>query len=370
MNALERLFSAAPYSLPKAEKDALLLEELRRLTESHLARCDAYARALRRVDGVRDARSITGLEQVPYLPARLFKRFELRSCAPEETFKTLTSSGTSSQEVSRIVLDKETARLQSKALVHIVGSFVGPKRLPAILVDPPSVVSGGRRFNARAAGHQGMLTFAEDVFYALDEEMRPDRAGLAAFLEKHRGKPILVFGFTFMIWEHFVQPFSALPANERPSLERAVLLHGGGWKQLQNRAVSPQTFRDGLERTFGIRRVHNFYGMAEQVGSIYMECEQGYLHAPHFSEVLIRRPFDWSPAPDGESGVLQTLSVLPGSYPGHSILTEDVASIRGRDDCACGRKGTYFWVEGRVPAAEARGCSDTYAQTLLAKEAA
>ena len=45
---------------------------------------------------------------------------------------------------------------------------------------------------------------------------------------------------------------------------------------------------------------------------------------------------------------------------GHSILTEDLGTICGIDDCKCGRKGKYFKVHGRIKSAEIRGCSDTY----------
>ena len=59
-----------------------------------------------------------------------------------------------------------------------------------------------------------------------------------------------------------------------------------------------------------------------------------------------------------EIGLIQTLSLLPLSYPGHNILTEDLGVIHGIDDCSCGRKGKYFTVLGRVPNTELRGCSD------------
>jgi len=32
--------------------------------------------------------------------------------------------------------------------------------------------------------------------------------------------------------------------------------------------------------TCGLTRVHDYYGMVEQTGAIYMECEHGHLHAP------------------------------------------------------------------------------------------
>ena len=101
--------------------------------------------------------------------------------------------------------------------------------------------------------------------------------------------------------------------------------------------------------------------MVEQTGSIYMECEEGNLHASIFSDVIIRRVNDFSIADIGEKGIIQTVSILPTSYPGHSLLTEDEGILLGEDDCICGRLGKYFEIVGRIENAEIRGCSDTYA---------
>ena len=70
---------------------------------------------------------------------------------------------------------------------------------------------------------------------------------------------------------------------------------------------------------------------------------------------------DFSLANIGEKGIIQVVSVLPESYPGHVLLTEDEGIILGEDDCPCGRMGKYFKIEGRIKDAEIRGCSDTYA---------
>jgi hypothetical protein len=101
--------------------------------------------------------------------------------------------------------------------------------------------------------------------------------------------------------------------------------------------------------------------MAEQVGSVFIECEQGHLHAPNMADLIVRNPSDLSICEHGETGLIQVISALPTSYPGHSILTEDIGRIHGEDDCLCGRKGKYFEVLGRLPKAEVRGCSDTHA---------
>jgi hypothetical protein len=104
--------------------------------------------------------------------------------------------------------------------------------------------------------------------------------------------------------------------------------------------------------------------MVEQVGGIFLECDNGFLHAPNFSEVLVRDPRTWRAAPAGQEGVVQVLSLLPTSYPGHSLLTEDLGTIAVNDGCPCGRRGTAFQISGRVPEAELRGCSDVQAAKM------
>jgi hypothetical protein len=227
------------------------------------------------------------------------------------------------------------------------------------IIDSPSVVKDRRMFSARGAGILGFSIFGSDRVYALDDEMKLDIDGVSAFLEKHSGKPVLLFGFTFIIWQHFYAELNKL-AN-KPDISNGVLFHGGGWKKLVSRSVSPDVFKAELKAVCGITRVHDYYGMVEQTGCIYIECEQGHLHASVFSDVITRRAVDLSVCGFGETGIIEVVSALPKSYCGHALLTEDEGVILGEDDCPCGRKGKYFKVLGRLKDAEIRGCSDTYA---------
>ena len=112
--------------------------------------------------------------------------------------------------------------------------------------------------------------------------------------------------------------------------------------------------------------MHNFYGMAEQIGTVFVECEEGFLHAPNAADIVVRDPVTWGVADDGATGVAQVLSALPESYPGHSLLTEDLARVEAVDSCRCGRLGKAVSILGRVPEAELRGCSDTHAHDVEA----
>ena len=185
---------------------------------------------------------------------------------------------------------------------------------------------------------------------------------LREFLETYKGQKILLFGFTFMIWQHFYKELVRLREEGVTfDLSNGIMIHGGGWKKLISEAVSHDEFHKRMEDVCGLKDIHDYYGMVEQTGCIYMECECGHLHASNFSDVIVRRAKDFSEAEIGETGVIQVVSTIPESYPGHSLLTEDEGVILGKDDCPCGRKGKYFAIHGRLKNAEIRGCSDTYA---------
>ena len=95
---------------------------------------------------------ITEFVDIPFLPVRLFKEMDLYSVDKELIFKTMTSSGTTGQMVSKIHLDRQTAGYQQKALVKIVSEFTGSGRLPMLIIDCPSVIKNRRMFSARGAG--------------------------------------------------------------------------------------------------------------------------------------------------------------------------------------------------------------------------
>lgn len=346
----------APYGLESTKKQTLMLEAMRQLTQWHMERCLNYQKVMDFLQVV--PTNLERLEDVPYLPVRLFKEFELLSIPQGEVFKTMTSSGTSGQQVSKIFLDKVTASLQTKVLSRLMADLLGKKRVPMLVFDSPSVLKDRLAFSARGAGILGFSMFGVDVTYALDNDMQLDIGVLESFVERHPDGPIFMFGFTFMIWQYLVQPL--LESGSRVPLDRGVLLHGGGWKKLQDQAVDNEQFKQALRKVAGLTHVVNYYGMVEQTGSLYMECEKGHLHSPVFSDIIVRSLEDFKPAPHGKEGVIEVLSILPRSYPGHALLTEDRGTILGEDDCPCGRLGKYFHVHGRLAQAEVRGCSDTH----------
>lgn len=355
MDARDAVLAAHPFALDAAEKGRLLGAALVELTAHHAANCPEYGRIL----AAERAGVPAGISDVPFLPVRLFKELALKSIPDDQIFKTLTSSGTTGQVPSRIFLDTATAQAQSRALAAITTNFIGKDRRPMLIIDHPGVVRDRTSFSARGAGILGMMTYGRAHTYALnDEDMGLNLDAIRAFAETHAGKPIFAFGFTFMVWKYFLSALQA--ADITLDFPGSVLIHSGGWKKLEDEAVSNEHFKSVARHRAGFEFVHNFYGMVEQVGSVFMECEHGRLHAPGFADVLVRDPLDWRVLPVGAEGIIQVVSAIPLSYPGHSLLTEDRGVLTGEDDCPCGRRGKTFRVLGRIPAAEMRGCSDTH----------
>ncbi len=351
------VLNISPFSLDKNAKEKMMFENLLDLTKFHFENCENYKKILNALNV--DFNKLHKVTDLPFISVRLFKEYTMSSISQEEVFKTMTSSGTSGQAVSKIVLDKETAANQQKTLVKIVSDFTSASRMPMLIIDSPSVVKNRLMFSARGAGILGFSIFGADRTYALDDDMKIDTQAIENFLEKHKGKPILLFGFTFMIWQYFYKELKKLE-NHNIDLSNGILIHGGGWKKLVNEAVSKEDFKKALKDVCGIKKVHDYYGMVEQTGCVYMECECGHLHASAYSDVIVRNTKDFSIVPHGQKGIVQVVSLLPKSYPGHSLLTEDEGVIIGEDDCPCGRKGKYFEILGRIKNAEIRGCSDTY----------
>lgn len=350
-----------PYSLSRSEKNRLLTNRLKKLTGLHLKNCHEYAAMLKGLQYSEE--SVTDYRELPFIPVRLFKDLELKSVTNDQIVKTMTSSGTTGQAVSKIYLDRITSANQQKTMVKIVSDFTGSSRMPMIIIDCPSVIKDRNMFSARGAGILGFSVFGSKKMYALNDDMELDIDAIKEFLSIHKGERVLLFGFTFMIWEYFCKKLEVLK-NEGIELDlsNGILIHGGGWKKLVNEAVSPEEFKHRIGNVCGINLIHDYYGMVEQTGCIYMECEYGHLHASIFSDVVIRNAVDFSECEQGESGIIQVVSTIPESYPGHSLLTEDEGVILGEDDCPCGRKGKYFRILGRIRQAEIRGCSDTFSK--------
>ena len=195
------ILSNAPYSMAYDEKQTMLLERLNTLHGIHYEHCVEYRNLINSLYG--GWKEFESVGEFPFLPVALFKELELKDIDEKDIFKIMTSSGTTGQRVSKIFLNRETANNQQKALTKIVADFTGSARMPMLILDCPSVVRDRRMFSARGAGILGFSIFGTKKVYALNDDMQLNVEELQRFLEINRGKRIFLFGFTFMVWQHF-----------------------------------------------------------------------------------------------------------------------------------------------------------------------
>lgn len=343
-----------PFELKSEEKSALFLDQMNALTIRHYNSCELYRKFLTS-HGYQPGMADT-LYEIPWIPARAFKSFDLKSTPDNAIVKTIQSSGTGGKQ-STIYVDSRTSVRQGRALQEILKSYLDHK-LPLLIIDSSSIGKNLDRFGARTAGALGFSQFASSVAWALDEHGLPDWKIIKDFLDRYPGTDFMIFGFTYLVWQILCR--MEWPDDLGGKLSNARVFHGGGWKKLASHGITNEQLKSRLLEKFGIRLIHDYYGMAEQTGSIFVECGEGKMHASKYSEIIIRDLKTLEPCVHGETGVIQVFSSLPESYPGHAILTEDIGWIESDATCACGRNGTAIHVEGRLPLAELRGCSDAY----------
>ena len=322
----------------------------------HYKNCKKYKKILDLLNY--DIKREHDLKDQPFLPVNLFKEQDLISVPEEKIYKTLNSSGTSNSKLSKIYLDKENSERQIKALNSIMSEILGKNRLPMLIIDSPYKLKDRFKFNAKVAAINGFSIFGKNHTYLLNENKSINYKLLNEFLNKYGHSPFLVFGFTFNIYENLILKLKLKNINK--DFSNGIILHGGGWKKMENLKVNSKDFKMKIKSKINIKKIFNYYGLIEQTGSIFLECNNcNCLKTNNYSEVIIRDK-NLNILPPGKKGFVQLFSLLPSSYPGHIILTEDVGEIikNNNEDCNFCKNKTRFRIHGRFEKSVVRGCSD------------
>ncbi len=352
MTEIEKYLNLNAYSLKKEIKKKLFLKIMNILTKHHYNNSPQYKSL---IDNLFKKKESFLLDEVPFLPTLLFKNKNLKSISNEKVFKILTSSGTSGN-VSNITLDKKNASNQTKILNKIVVSIFGKERLPMLIIDSDQKLKNRNLFNAKKAAVQGFSIFGKDHTYLLDDKQNIKYKTLNQFLEKYHSDKFLIFGFTSNVFKNLYNQLKI--ENIRFNFENGILLHGGGWKKMEDQKISNELFKKKLNNKLNIKNIFNYYGLVEQTGSIFLECPKcNSFKSSIFSEVLIRDK-NFKICKKGKIGLVQLFSVLPTSYPGHSIITDDIGEILPDHKIKCESDATHFIIHGRSKESELRGCSD------------
>ena len=298
------------------------------------------------------------IEEIPFFPVSIFKKFELISIPKEDIYKTIFSSATTSKVPSKIVLDRITSQRQTKSLVSIMSDFIEEK-MNFYILDTKDTRSSSNEVKSRSSAIRGFLPFMKSIKFLLDENLKINNTELGK-IESSNG--YCFFGFTWLIYKIISENKDNYELkNKLSKINLPFIIHLGGWKKLADINISHEKFYQEISEFFNTEktRIIDIYGMTEQLGTIYPDCEFGNKHVSAYSEIIIRNPSTLESEDIGKSGLIQLISPIPHSYPGISILSDDFGHLEGIDDCQCGRKGKYFKFDKRSESADLKGCGDT-----------
>jgi len=363
----DELLDLTPYD-GSQEADRLFMEALQEECVFHYEHNEMYRRFC-------DRKSFNPhipftLDEIPPVSVSVFKElgFKLNSVPKEDLTLALQSSATSGVP-STIVVDKETAKRQAKAMIKVIGDFIGKDRKPFLIMDIDPRSSYRKLLGARFAAVTGYLRFANKTGYFLKADENNvsyfDVVGIQDYVSSlETDKPVVVFGFTYILYQHVLQSIEKAGVSIRLP-EGSKIIHIGGWKKLESEKISKELFNERLSRCFGIKPadVIDIYGFTEQMGLNYPDCGCGWKHTSSYVRVLVRDTVTREVLPPGQEGLLEFITPVPHSYPGNAVLTDDLGIIDA-GSCKDGRSGTRFKIVGRMKKAEIRGCGDILSQKL------
>ncbi len=274
-----------------------------------------------------DPTQVRSLEQILYLPIKLFKTSDVYSLStpPEAIF---TSSSTTGQGVARHLMS--TLKNYERAFVGAFEQFYGdPKQwsiyglLPSYLEREGSSLIYMVDHLIQACGSGG--------FYLNDYEKMLVDMGRDL-------KPKILLGVSYALWD--------LAEQYAPKLQNAIVMETGGMKGHREELPKAE-FHKILCEGFGVETIHSEYGMAELTSQAYSKGDNIF-ECPSWMRVILRDIND------------PLFCVEMGQRGGINII--DLAS---HDSCAfiqtqdVGREVSHgrFTIEGRIEASDIRGCN-------------
>ncbi len=294
--------------------------------------------------------SVLDWRQIPAVPTRAFKEYEVSSIPAGERTRVFHSSGTTGQVPSRHFHNAESLSLYEASLLpwferHFFATQPAPMKM---LLLTPEIAPHSSLVHMLAAVrlHFGTpeSTFTgrveADGAWSLDLETT-----LAAVREAvGENTPLALLGTAFS----FVGLLDHLQAaGKRFALPKGSrVMETGGYKG-RSRTLSKTQLRLMISKFLGIPPSHVLaeYGMSELSSQAYDDAA-GVFHFPPWARVRVLSPETGAEAGEGETGLLRVFDLANiGSVM--AVQTEDLAA----------RRGDGFELLGRAPSAEPRGCS-------------
>jgi hypothetical protein len=292
--------------------------------------CAPYSKYMELLDV--DLKKINNIEEIPFLPVKLFKNNIIYSHkeAPQKNF---TSSATSGMiPSSHPVADLSLYEL----------SFTSGFRL---FYDSPE------KFNILALLPSYLEREGSSLVYmteSLIKESKSDSSGfylydhdkLAKTLEKLRfsDRKTILLGVSFALVD-----FAKSHQIDFPEL---IVMETGGMKG-RGEELSREEIHSAIKNSFGVARVHSEYGMAELLSQAYSDGD-GLFRTPHWMKFLLR-------------DFINPLKILKNRERG-GLNIIDLANINScsfieTEDIGIKEAGNLWRISGRIQNSEIRGCN-------------
>ena len=313
-----------------------------------------------------DPTGLTDWRDIPPVPASAFKGHDLSIAPPGSEAAIFETSGTSISRPGRIRLGSTVlyeASLLQNFKRHLLPDSA---KLPAVVFGP----------HFEEANHSSLWFMVDHVVKReaksgawLVRDGVP-RWGLADEILSEAAssnQPVLLLGTTLLYMAYFERLASqnrrvALPAGSRA-------MDTGGAKGLRTEFARAEV-AGAFAAHLGIPETHlvNEYGMAELCSQFYDDNLLAYVEGrprregkriPPWVRTRVLDPETLREVPDGTQGILVHYDLANLDTP-LAIQTEDIGA----------RVGNRLTISGRLPAAEARGCSLAFEQFVEAERRA
>lgn len=280
-------------------------------------------------------------EEIPALPIVAFKKAVVSTFPATEAAVIFRSSGTTSWDLSSHHF-KDTQFYELSILQGWPSKPSGRVRIIALSPEPASAPDSSLIHMFRTLiGHFGDT---QSGFVQDHEQL----AGMLSRLQNADG-PVWLLGTTLAL--HRFLDFCEARLASFTFESHLLVMETGGFKS-RVESISPQLFYQRLCATLGISMfaVLSEYGMCELSSQFYTHAgaEIRVFHAPPWVRWRIVHPLTGEPLPDAEKGVLEIFD-LANVSSALAIRTEDTAHAADGG----------FLLDGRIPAATAKGCSLT-----------
>ncbi len=279
-----------------------------------------------------DYRHVTSMEQIPFMPIRFFKSFQIQTgtWSPQTYFQ---SSGTTSTNTS-IHLIKDITTYRRHSLQNF--QYFYPEEYEILALIPAY----------REHQHSSLVTMVHhlintgpssisNAFYLYNNEKLLEKLQQC----QHQSKKMILFGLSFALLD-FVEEFN-------PDLKHITIIETGGMKG-QRKELICEDLHARLGKHFG--KVHSEYGMCELYSQAYAQ-KNGQFRTPPWMNMYIREAND----PKGAFIINRTGKIniidLANMHTCAFIETEDQGKKYADGSVS---------VLGRIDHSDIRGCSLLY----------